>query len=99
MSFYTVNKIEVASFLKVHVFIAIALSVVAGLIIYFLSAVLPVGFEFYNISFGERLLKFVLFVIISTIIIEAFVCVAVCVYNAVAKKFGKGVSVLLEPKE
>jgi len=98
MSYYTINKIEVSSVFKMYTAMVAVVMALIGLVVFFLSALLPIGIEL-NMNVGGRILWFVLFVIINTIIISALILCAVCVYNWIAKKTGKGVAILLEPKE
>ncbi|MDR2811789.1 MAG: hypothetical protein LBB06_01615 [Endomicrobium sp.] len=95
MSLYNVKKIQIASVLKVlPVFFAI-LGVLIGLVMFFLF---PTDLTA-NLGFGVKLLSWVIFVVLQTVIMAIGSLIVVWLYNFVVSTLNSSVVISLEPKD
>jgi hypothetical protein len=95
MSLYDVKKIQVSSILKVLPVVFAILGAIIGLFTFFFFPTdLATG-----LGFGARILSWVIFVVLYTVIMAIGAIVVAWLYNFVTSKFSNGVVVFLEPKE
>ncbi|MDR0617418.1 MAG: hypothetical protein LBG23_01385 [Endomicrobium sp.] len=95
MSLYDVKKIQVSSVLKVlSIFFAILGAAIGLFTFFFFPTDLAAG-----LGFGARLLSWVVFVVIYTVIMAVGAIIVAWLYNFVASKFNSSFVVSLEGKE
>jgi hypothetical protein len=95
MSLYDVKKVQVASVLRVLPVVFAILGALIGLFTFFFFPTdLAAG-----LGFGAKLLSWVIFVVLYTVIMVVGAVAVVWLYNLVAAKLSCSVVVSLEPKE
>jgi hypothetical protein len=95
MSLYDVKKIQVVSVLKVLPVVFAILGSLIGLVTFFFFPTdLATGF-----GFGAKLLSWITFVMVYTVIMAILSLVVVWLYNFVASKLNSSVVIFLEPKD
>jgi hypothetical protein len=95
MSLYDVKKVQVASVLKVLPVVFAILGALIGLFTFFFFPTdLAAG-----LGFGAKLLSWVIFVVLYTVIMAIGTLVVAWLYNFVSTKLNSSVVISLEPKE
>lgn len=95
MSLYNVKEVQVASLLKVLPVVFAILGSLIGLVPFFFSPTnLAAG-----LGFSAKLLSWVIFVVLYTVIMVVVSLVVAWFYNFVASKLNTGVVISLEPKD
>jgi predicted Co/Zn/Cd cation transporter (cation efflux family) len=95
MSLYDVKKIQVASVLKVLPVVFAILGALIGLITFFFFPTdLAAG-----LGFGAKLLSWVIFVVIYTVIMAVGALVVAWLYNFVTSKLNSSIVISLETKD
>jgi small-conductance mechanosensitive channel len=95
MSLYDVKKVQVVSLLRVLPLVLVILGTLIGLFTFFFFPTdLAAG-----LGFGAKLLSWIIFVVIYTVIMLVGLIIVAWVYNFVVKKLNCSVTISLEPKE
>jgi hypothetical protein len=95
MSLYDVKKVQVASVLRVLPGVFAILGAFIGLVTFFFFPTdLAAG-----LGFGAKLLSWVIFVVLYTVIMAVGALVVVWLYNFVSSKLNSGIAISLEPRE
>ncbi|MDR0398558.1 MAG: hypothetical protein LBH33_01975 [Endomicrobium sp.] len=95
MSLYDVKKVQVVSVLKVLPVVFAILGALIGLVTFFFFPTdLAAG-----LGFGAKLLSWVIFVVLYTVIMAIGALVVAWLYNFVASKLNSSVVISLEPKD
>lgn len=95
MSLYDVRKVQVFSVIKVFPIVFAILGALIGIFTFFITPTdLAAG-----LGFGPRLLSWVIFVVLYTLIMSIGAIVVTWLYNFVAGKMDSGIVISLEPKE
>jgi hypothetical protein len=95
MSLYDVKKVQVASVLKVLPVVFAILGAFIGLFTFFFF---PTDLAS-GLGFGAKLLSWVIFVVLYTVIMAIGALVVAWLYNFVSTKLNSSVVISLEPKE
>ncbi|MCL2144683.1 MAG: hypothetical protein FWH43_06545 [Endomicrobia bacterium] len=95
MSLYDVKNVQLMSVVKVFPIVFAILGAVIGIFTFFIFPTdLAAG-----LGFGPRLLSWVIFVVLYTVIMSVGAIVVAWLYNFVANKMNTGIVISLEPKE
>ncbi|MCL2485172.1 MAG: hypothetical protein FWF00_06425 [Endomicrobia bacterium] len=95
MSLYDVKTVQIVSVVKVFSIVFLILGALIGLFTFFIFPTdLAAGLGFF-----PRLLSWVIFLVLYTVIMTVGALVVAWLYNFVSAKFGSGVVISLEPKE
>jgi hypothetical protein len=95
MTLYNVKKVQIASLLKVLPVVFSILGVLVGFIMFFFSPTDLVA----GLGFWAKLLSWVIFVVLYTIIMTIGTLVVSWIYNLIASKFNSSVIISLESKD
>jgi hypothetical protein len=94
MSLYEVKKVQVTSVLKVLPIVFAILGALIGLTMFFFF---PTDLTA-RLGFGVKLVSWIIFVVLYTVIMAIGALVVVWLYNFVASKLNSNVVISLEPK-
>ena len=95
MSLYDVKKVQIFSVIKVFPIVFAILGALIGIFTFFITPTdLAAG-----LGFGARVLSWVIFVALYTLIMSVGAIAVAWIYNFVSGKMGSGAVISLEPKE
>jgi hypothetical protein len=94
MSLYDVKKIQISSIFKVFPWVFAILGAVIGMITFFIAPTEVAA----GLSFGSRLVSWLIFVIIYSVVMVIGMVLVIWLYNVVVKKLGCGIVISLENK-